>query len=190
MTYWFIFSRSYFLEKACNDISRPIFKKNISPFKKWNIYFDSIIFSKCFPHKLMFNVANYKDGKKLKELRNCVSHIIRVRSLFCSTRFCTILHFLPFFFFFFWKTSFLSFCAFFLCQSRCNLHKYLHNQCLYNRCQVLCFCSHLRQRIHVGMDEMYEIAQQAKRRCLEIDEINVQNWWWMKCTKFAAKLAS
>ena len=99
MTYWLIFSRSYFLEKACNDISRPIFKKNISPFKKWNIYFDSIIFSKCFPHKLMFNVANYKDGKKLKELRNCVSHIIRVRSLFCSTRFCTILHFLPFFFF-------------------------------------------------------------------------------------------
>ena len=33
-----------------------------------------------------------------------------------------------------------------------------------------------RQQINVGMDEMYDIAQQAKHRYLEIDEINVQNW--------------
>ena len=45
-------------------------------------------------------------------------------------------------------------------------------------------------RIHVGMDEMYETARQAKNRYLGIDEINVQNWRWMKCAKFAAKLAS
>ena len=35
---------------------------------------------------------------------------------------------------------------------------------------------YLWQRIHVGMDEMYEIAQQAKHRYLGIDEISVQNW--------------
>ena len=32
------------------------------------------------------------------------------------------------------------------------------------------------QQINVGMDEMYEIAQQAKHRYLGIDEINLQNW--------------
>ena len=33
-----------------------------------------------------------------------------------------------------------------------------------------------RQRINVGMDEMYEILQQAKHKYLGIDEINLQNW--------------
>ena len=55
----------------------------------------------------------------LQELRNCISRIIRVWSLFCLIRVSTSLHFRPIL----WKTSFCIFALSALCQFRCNLHK-------------------------------------------------------------------
>ena len=44
---------------------------------------------------LPLNDTTYFQVDLLKEVRNCISHIIRLRSLFCSIRVSTSLHFLP-----------------------------------------------------------------------------------------------
>ena len=44
---------------------------------------------------LPLNDTTYFQVDLLKELRNCISHIIRLRSLYCSIRVSTSLYFLP-----------------------------------------------------------------------------------------------
>ena len=75
----------------------------------------------------------------LKELRNCISHIIRVWSLFCLIGVYTRLHFLPILLGN-WHFLFLGFlyCAKFHV-TLTNFRTFvLHNHCLYGRCEVLC----------------------------------------------------
>ena len=68
-----------------------------------------------------FCIKSVTLNEVLKELRNCISRIIRVWSLFCSIRVYTSLHFLPIL-----LVNYLILCLstlFALCQIQCNLHK-------------------------------------------------------------------
>ena len=77
--------------------------------------------------------------KAIKELRNCISRIIRVWSLFCSLWVYTSLHFLPIL-----LENY--FCALFLfsacsCRIWCNLHK------LYNICKTIVYIVGVRYSV-------------------------------------------
>ena len=102
----------------------------------WSLGFQIIVIYRENKTPSFLNTLN------LKVLRNRISRIIRLWSLFCSILVYASLHFLS-------ENIFLSFLPV-MCRIWCNLHK------LYNICTIfvytvfvynLCCCSHLRETV-------------------------------------------